>query len=283
MDTSRARVMWRHIEPIHALTYFAPESVAALKATGLRGYWMAYFAGRASPMGEVEAPIVEATFFNFSPRLVRRAIPDAWVFASPDEVLEARWLGAAAALSAHMDQLTTAQRDRVRLLLQDAAASLVCDGRVLAAANQITVPDEPMAAIWQATTTLREHRGDGHVAALVAAGLTGLEAHLTIVAAGGTPRATIQAARGFTDEEWEHGIATLADRGLLDHSGHETAAGRALRADVESATDRIALAPWAELGEDRCDEIAGTLLPVTRSIGSAGLFPTPNPIGLPAN
>jgi hypothetical protein len=283
MDPARARSMWRLIEPIHTLTYFAPESVSALQATGLRGYWMAYFAGRASPMGEVDAPIVEATFFNFSSRLVRRAIPDAWAFTAPDEVLHARWVGVSAALGPHLAVLTDAKRDRVRTLLEGAAASLVCDGRVLAAANQTTVPDEPVAALWQAITTLREHRGDGHVAALVAAGLSGLEAHLTLVAAGGMPRSTIQGARGFTDDEWETGIASLAQRGLLDHAGEETVEGRRVRAEVEAVTDRVALAPWAALGDDRCDDIAEALLPVVRSITAAGLFPTPNPIGLHEN
>ncbi len=43
-------------------------------------------------------------------------------------------------------------------------------------------------ALWHAATVLREHRGDGHVAALVAAGLDGRQALVTMAATGAVPR-----------------------------------------------------------------------------------------------
>ena len=46
-----ARSMWTLFEPIHAVTYFAPEARAALEEAGLRGFWRGYFAGRAAPLG----------------------------------------------------------------------------------------------------------------------------------------------------------------------------------------------------------------------------------------
>ena len=33
-----ARVMWTLFEPLHAVTYFAPEGRAAFEAAGLRGF-----------------------------------------------------------------------------------------------------------------------------------------------------------------------------------------------------------------------------------------------------
>lgn len=272
--------MWQVTEPIHAVTYFAPASHEALRATGLKGTWMCYFAGRASPMGAVPAAVVEATFYNFAPRLVRRAIPDAWTFAAPSDVLAARYDGVRRALEAHV---ADAPLKRISALIEAACDSLTCDGRVLAAANAaLTLPDDPIAAMWQQVTTLREHRGDGHLAALITAGLSGLDAHLVLVGAGVIPRAVLQGARGYTDSEWDAGIAQLAGRGLLDDDGTLSAEGRRLHSEIEHATDRAAVAPWARLDADDLDELAGLLEPITASISAAGVIPRLNPMGLPA-
>jgi hypothetical protein len=274
--------MWQLLETIHALTYFATESVAALQATGLRGFWMAYFAARSAPMGPASVAVVEATFFNFSPRLVRRAIPDAWSFATPDAVLEARWAGAAGALSAHTTPHTASEVRRASELLSVALESLTTDGRALAAANAaLPMPDDPLASLWQRTTTLREHRGDAHVAALVCAGLTGLEAHLTLVGAGVVSRAVIQDARGFTDAEWDAAHRGLVERDVLGEDGTLSVAGAEMRRAVEALTDSLALAPWAHLGEQGCDELEGALRPLAASISATGVIPALNPMGLP--
>ena len=274
--------MWRLLEPIHALTYFDPAATEALTATGLRGYWMTYFAARSAPMGAATAPVVEATFYNFAPWLVRRAIPDAWSFATSDVVLEARWTGIAAALAPHAPALGSDARGRALLLLGRAVDALRCEGRPLAAANAALVtPDDELAAVWQQLTTIREHRGDGHVAALVCASLSGLEAHVTLVGAGATSREVLQAARGFTDEEWAAAEGALADRGLLLADGALSDHGWALRREVEATTDRAASAPWARLGDEGCDELVALLSPLAASIASAGIIPATNPIGVP--
>jgi hypothetical protein len=274
--------MWRRLEPIHAVTYFAPASIDALKQSGLRGFWMCYFAARAAPMGAVTAPVVEATFYNFAPRLVRRAVPDAWSFADPTAVLAARAAGAEAALAPHLDVLEPGALATARGLLDTAVGELVCDGRSLAAANAaLDVPVDDAAAVWQHLTTLREHRGDGHLAALVVAGLSGLEAHLTLVGTGSITREILQAARGFTDEEWEGAASVLRDRGVLDGAGALTAEGRAIRQEVEDLTDRAAAAPWARLGDAGCDELARLLVPLSRALSDGGVVPAINPIGVP--
>ena len=94
MDAPRtARTMWKLFEPLHAVTYFADECIEEYRAAGLKGFWMGYFAGRAAPMGAVGPAVVDATFFSFNPDRVKRALPDAWSFAAPDRVLEARLAG----------------------------------------------------------------------------------------------------------------------------------------------------------------------------------------------
>ena len=284
VEHTTSRRMWRLIEPIHALTYFAPESIDALKATGLRGYWMSYFAGRASPMGAVGAPIVESTFYNFAPWLVRRALPDAWSFATPSAVLDARWAGVANALAPLAADLPATTIGGATALLRDAVEELNCDGRTLAAANaSLELPDDELAAFWQLVTTLREHRGDGHVAALVCAGLSGLEAHVTLVGAGVVFRPVLQDARGFTDEEWQRAHDALEARGLIRADGSLADGGRELRREVELTTDRVALAPWARLGAARCEALCELVAPLGAAIAHLGAIPALNPMGLPSD
>ena len=88
-----ARSMWTLFEPIHAVTYFTPESRSAFEQAGLRGFWRGYFAGRAAPLGPVGAAVVTASFFGFAPALVARAIPGVWDLISPADALRTRLAG----------------------------------------------------------------------------------------------------------------------------------------------------------------------------------------------
>ena len=77
VEPAVSRTAWHHLEAVNAVVYFSPECREGLKQVGLRGFWMGYFAGRAAPMGAVSAGVVEATFYNFAPAMVRRSVPDA--------------------------------------------------------------------------------------------------------------------------------------------------------------------------------------------------------------
>ena len=83
-----ARSMWTLFEPVHAVTYFAAEARSAYEQAGLRGFWRGYFAGRAAPLGVTGtggAAVVAASFFNFAPAFVARAIPGVWELITPQE------------------------------------------------------------------------------------------------------------------------------------------------------------------------------------------------------
>jgi len=279
-----ARAMWRRLEPIHAVTYFSPESVKALKATGLRGFWMGYFAGRSAPMGAVSAGVVEATFYNFAPRMVRRAIPDAWSYAAPQQVLEARLHGVARTLgplfAAVVEPGALAQAAG---LLAAAIEGLDVAGRPLAAANlALDRPDDPLLSLWLGATVLREHRGDGHLSALVTAELSGCEAHVSFAATGSVPREVLQTSRGWTDDEWEEASASLRRRGLLDDGGSSSTKGRDLRLQIEATTDRLAAQPWRTLGEERTERLRHILGPLVGAVRESGIVPSINPMGLRA-
>jgi len=287
-----ARVMWTLFEPIHAVTYFAPEARTAFEEAGLRGFWRGYFAGRAAPLGPTGAAVVTASFFNFAPAFVARAIPAVWDLIAPEDALATRLAGAQAALStllAGHEEEAAAAAD----LLWLAIGELDFSGRVLAAANAaLPVPDGEsagrgsagresagLAQLWQAATVLREHRGDGHFAALAAADIDGCEA-VALRGCMDLRREDLQPVRGWTDEQWDNALAGLADRGWVGPDGRLTNAGQAAHAAVESATDWAAARPWARLSPETTAGIAEALLPLARAC--AAILPYPSPIGVPA-
>jgi hypothetical protein len=274
-----ARRMWTLFEPVHVVTYFTAEARAGFEGAGLRGFWRGYFAGRAAPLGRVGPAVVTASFYTFAPPMVARAIPAVWDLATPDDALAARSAGAVAALRRLLGERAaglTALADR----LVRVTDGLDCSGRTLAAANAaLPVPAEPAARVWHATTLLREHRGDGHSAALLAADIDGCEA-LVLRAGLDLSREVLQPVRGWSDEQWDQAAARLAGRGWLGEDGRVTPEGAAARQAVEDATDRAAARPWARLGPAATGELAGLLAPVARAC--AAELPFPNPVGVPA-
>jgi hypothetical protein len=283
-DLRTVRRLWRVFEPYHAITYFSPETTAAFKAAGLRGFWMGYFAGRAAPMGAVGSGLVAATFYNFAPRMVSRSIPDAWGFASPSVVLGARIAGVDEALGRILgERLSAPEMSEAAGIAEDAVAVTDVAGRPIFASNaQLTPPQEPHLRLWWAVTCLREHRGDGHAAALVQAGIDGCEAHITLVATGALSRSVLQPNRGWSDEEWANATERIRSRGWLEEDGTLTPEGRAARRHLENDTDHLASEPWRRIGSTRSDRFIELLEPLTDTILSFGEFPSANPTGLPA-
>jgi Helix-turn-helix family len=271
-----ARLMWTLYEPVHAVTYFAREARQSFEEAGLRGFWRGYFAGRAAPLGPVPAAPVIAAFFNFAPRMVARAIPDVWQRLPADDVLQVRAEGANAALARlTADQPAEAVAEAADLL-EAVAMRLDHAGRVLGAANASLEPaPTPLDRLWQAATTLREHRGDGHVAALVATGLSGCEV-LVWRAAYDLSRDALQPHRGWTDEEWAIAVARLIERGWLDATGRPTDTGVTMFREIEATTDRTAAEAWYEIDVER---LRAVLTPIALACRSA--MPEVTPIGLP--
>lgn len=270
--TAPSRSIWQLIEPIHAVTYFAPSSLDRIAELGTKGFWMGYFATRSAPLGAANPAVVEATFYNFSPRLVYRALPDAWSYTTPEAAIDARAEGSALALRESVPDIDETVV-RVVPLLEAAARGARCGGRPLSAANQsLAQRDDPVERLWQACTTLREHRGDGHVAALVAAGIGGIDAHLLGIAAGHVG-AAVKEARGWSEDEWQAARDAIA--------GGDADALAVAYERVEQITDELALQPYRDGLTDDDLELLTTLLgQIARPLVASGVIPFPNPIGL---
>ncbi|WP_433379122.1 SCO6745 family protein [Actinoplanes sp. CA-142083] len=280
MTTSTARRLWSLFEPLHAVTYFTPQAAEAFEAAGLTGFWRRYFAGRAAALGPIGPGPVTAAFFGFAPAMVTRAFPSVWSRISPQDAVTARAAGAAAALNDLFTDLPPSAVADAADLLEAAARSVDTPGRVLAAAHaDLPWPTDPVVRLWHAATILREHRGDGHVAALLTAGVGGCESLVWRVGLdGGRLREVTQPARGWTDEEWEAAAGRLEDRGWLTASGEVTAEGLAAYEGVEALTDRLAAGPWHRLGEADTERCAELLAPLTARTWA--VLPDDNPIPL---
>ncbi len=274
-----ARRFFDRFEPVHAVTYFSPESRAALDGLGYRGFWMGYFAARSAPLGIVPAEVVTAIFYNFAAFRVAKALPAAWEVAPPAAALRAREDSAVATLRRYGlsgDAVRTAAE-----LTAKAARGAPLDGRPLFAANAaLPWPTEPLAALWHATTLLREHRGDGHVAVLTSAGLSGRECNVLHAAAGRVPQEMIMRSRDYDDEQWRHYQDRLERRGLLDATGALTDAGRGLKQHIEDSTDQLALAALDTLDDAEVEVLFSALTPIARAVVEGGDVPAATPMGL---
>ncbi|MEE6136176.1 hypothetical protein SKC41_07480 [Mycobacterium sp. 050128] len=281
--TELARRFFDRFEPVHAVTYFAPEARAALDELGYRGFWMGYFAARSAPLGTAPPELVTAIFYNFAPQRVAKALPAAWQIAGPDAALRARQDSAVAALRRY-----GLQEDENVTLAAELAGKAVrqagVDGRPLFAANRaLPWPDNPLDALWHATTLLREHRGDGHVAVLTAAGVSGRECNVLHAAAHRVPRDYIARTRDYDETEWRHHEQRLAERGLLYEDGTLTAAGAELKDHVESSTDALGLSALDALSDDEVEALFQALTPITRTVVEGGDVLAVTPMALRRN
>ena len=280
MDPMIARRTWRTAEPIHGMIYFSPEASAEYEKLGLTGQ-MGYFASRAAPMGTVPAEVVIATFFNFRPALVRESIPEAWNRTTRDEILAARVRGADGALRRSLGTAVESHEMTEAAELATRAAMTACehlDGRPLFAGHaSLPWPDAPHLRLWHAQTLLREFRGDGHIAALLTAGLTGLEAAISHVATGEVPGAVMLSTRAWPAEEWQTGVDALRARGLLEADGDLalTERGREQRQWIEDATDAASVVAYEPLGDEACARLRALARPWSKTIVDSGFLGIP--------
>ncbi|WP_068165906.1 SCO6745 family protein [Rhodococcus phenolicus] len=278
MDPHAAGRAARSLELLHSFSYFAPEVDDALGAAGVESGRARYFASRSAALGAVGAGVVTAVFYNFSPGLVASAIPAVWQSATPRDVVAARIDGVDAALRRLLgaDAIASADMAEAADLAATAARAIPGpDGRPLYAAHaDLPWPQAPHLELWHALTLLREYRGDGHVAALQTAGLSGIEALITHTASGiGFSEGFARTRRGWSEDEWASAASALRERGLLDGRGELTEDGFEVRELVEDLTDDLAVVPWSALGEPGVERLVDLALPWRDTVIDSGLFP----------
>ncbi|MFE7273518.1 hypothetical protein [Streptomyces sp. NPDC057623] len=265
------------LNSLHATSYFAPELGKELGALGITHPKAVNFAVRSAALGPVGAGAVTATFYSYKHELVARHVPAVWAIASPEDVLAARARAVDSALRRLLgeDRVTSPEMAEAARLALRATQACSRSARPLYSAHaDLPVPEEPHLAYFHATTLLREHRGDGHLAVLMAAGLDGLDAVVTHTATGkGMTPKWVFTTRGWSQEDWEAASGRLRERGLLEDSGDLTPEGVALREEIESETDRLDQAPYEHLGAEGVAQLTELGAEFARAAVAAGAFP----------
>jgi hypothetical protein len=271
MANSIARRMFELVEPIGVIPYSADEPNETMFALGFTNYWDIYFAGRAAPLGIVPAEVVDALFYNFAPGEVARHIPKVWRTTTPEAASAARQAGCVNALQRILgDHVDTPAFARATELLLKAAVSAPVEGRPMyAALRSIPVPDEVVARLFHAASLLREHRGDGHVAALMVESVGGLEAHVLLALDMNMPAAKFGRIHHLPAAQIQHVIDGMRARGLIGDDGWLSEHGHAVKQRVESLTDQMAAKPYEILEPAELDELMDALEPLATLLLSA--------------
>jgi hypothetical protein len=259
--------MFELVEPIATVTFSEVPNEAFL-ALGMRNYWDGYFAGRAVPLGLAPAEVVHAVFYNFADGEVARHIPWVWGKITPEEAIAVRERASAAALRQMIGELADSPGlVRVADLATRAAVSAPTEGRALyAGLRALDVPEEPVARLWHAATLLREYRGDGHNAALLAHGIGGTEAHVLLALSLGMRAQEFGRIHHRPTAQLAAVIDGLRDRGLVDATGGFTDAGKETRARIEALTDQLAAPAYDVLSTDQLEELIAGLEPIAAAV-----------------
>ena len=269
-----ARRMFELFEPICLVNFFSEEPNDAMTAIGLRpNYWDGYFAGRAAPLGLVPAEVVHAAFYSFGEGEAARHIPKIWGMTTPEAAIAARQEGCVTALERILGDLADSPGlSRAADLATKAATSAPTAGRVMyAALRTLPVPDRPVARLWHAADLLREHRADGHVAALVGERIGGVEAHMINALAHDIyPAESFGRIHHLPKERLARAMAGLRERGLVDADGRFTEAGRETRERIEQRTDELAEAPYDALSAGELEQLVAGLEPIASTLTAVG-------------
>lgn len=233
---------------------------------------------RSAPMGAVTAEVVHATFYNAHPDLIASVIPGIWDVVAPGAVLDAQAAAFAPALQAATQAMDPAELGELAELSRaagDAAARHGVGRPLFAGLTSRPWPIDDHLVVWHAAKLLREHRGDGHVALLVAEGLSGVDALVVHAAFDGIPPDALRGSRRWGEVEWAESVAGLRRRGWLtdDDPPGLTPEGRRRRQLIEDRTNELAataFGPLGPVGVERMTELGRAL---TRALGQADIIP----------
>lgn len=252
MQTQIARAMFQVYEPIVLTAYGAPELQTICNQLGLSKHRMSYYAVRSAALGPVTAEVVSATFYHHPVEMVSPAIPLAWSIASPERIVAARFEAVDQVLRRLLpQQVESSEIVEAVELVREAMVGCSIAGRPLFAAHAaLPWPNEPHIALWHGLNLFREHRGEGHTSAVLAARITPSQAAPMLIAMTGDTREKRFPGR-WPDDIWNQAVTMLQERGWLDDAGGLTDKGLAARTLIEEETDGLALGPWLQLGEER--------------------------------
>ncbi len=272
MSSSAVYDVHMAINLVHRLVYFVPEAAEEYGALGVKGGG-GYFGSRSAPMGPVPDEVIIATFYNFSPRAVTDSMPGVWELASPQALQAARVRVVGRALERVGVEMSADEIAEARALIDPVVAALDLAGKPLAAANAaVALPDDPLVALWQQLTVVREWRGDVHIALLVTNEIGPCECLVVQVSTGRFPMRIAQATRRWNEDEWNAAVENLRERGWMTADATMTSEGIAARDAIEKATDRLCAPIWTPIGDSGAARFGQLIMPIHNAVDAAGTY-----------
>jgi hypothetical protein len=275
------------LEPIAGQVYFSPEAHAAYAELGFNpspgstrdGVALpdgpAYFASRGSLLGQVSGEVVAAAFGVFNPAVVVPAVAWAWTKVDAATICTARTRGGVAQLGRVLGPAPGGLA-RATDLLARAVEPLRPEGKPLfAGLRGQGLPGDALGDMWRLADTLREYRGDAHIAAWTSAELDATEVGLLTELYWRMPLRSYIRTRAWSDADLDDAEGRLVERGLLS-DGALTPEGRALRERVEVSTDAQCQVIVETLGDD-FDELLNILGPWGLTLRDASAYPSQGP------
>lgn len=284
--STKARALGAALEPFVGQVYFSRECHANYVTLGFQPSpgdmngvalpeGVAYFTSRGSLMGQVPGELVAAAFAVFKPAVVVPSVTAGWNITDAPTICRARRDGAVATL----ERILGAKPGGVaktRAMLQRAVDTLRPEGRPLFAGTlSQTVPDSDLGACWHLGDMLREYRGDSHTAAWIAAEIDATEIGLLTELFWGLPLMSYSRTRGWNEDDYAAALDRLQSRGLVADGGF-TERGRALREEIEVATDRQMHVSIGAVGDD-FDTMVQVLGTWSRAVQAAKGYPESGP------
>jgi hypothetical protein len=250
-------------DAINGAAFLMPEVATGFTELGL-GSAPSSLGGRAACLGPVPGAVAAALLVPIEPTAAARAVEEAFSRATPDQLLAARRAGATRHLERKLGG-TPPQVARALALLRPTVEAGPLEGHpVFAGLRSLPWPDDELGQLWRACEMVRERRGDSHRNAWLTASVDAAEINvLTDAWRGPQPNGTTNT---WPAAEIEAATERLRARGSLD-GDVLTDSGRALREEIELATDRQEAPLVAALGDD-ADELLELLTPWARAVVS---------------
>jgi len=229
-----------------------------------------YLWGRAAGLGDPSVEVVASAFGVYLPRLVTALYDEARRQCGRAGFLAAREEATIASLHEILGDADVA--GAVAVLRRGVEAADATGRPLYAGLRSLGWPEDPMGQLWRACELLREHRGDSHTVAWVAAGLGPAAVNVLTELWLGMPLGLYTAMRrGWSEADIAAAVAELAAQGLV--AGAEiTPAGRDLRDHIEDRTDALEQPVIDAIGDD-FEPLVRALDDWSAAIAGSGAFP----------
>jgi hypothetical protein len=242
-----ARRLRDAMEPIATHAVWSRQTNEVLAKLGLR-IFTGYVWGKAAPLGEPPTEVVLSVFPDHEPGLVAAAYEEARRQCGRAGMMAAREEATIESLAGVLDGIDVTE---VVAVLRRGVEEADGTGRTLfCGLRSLGWPEHPVGQLWRACDLLRQHRGDGHTAACIAAGLGAVTMNVMTELWLGMPVGRLAVGqRGWPEHAVTGALAELERRGLAADGGL-TAAGRQLRDDIEEQTDAMQQSVIDAIGDD---------------------------------